>query len=362
MDESAAQAIHENAFVVLDTNVLLDLYGYSHDTSAEFLEILDSIAERLWMPHHVGSEFLGLRAAIRAATAENHDIRLKALSDLQKALKNTGGSESHVGGDEDEANFQKALTSYTARLKKHKNAISDWATGTRDDLLEKILDLYEGKTGQAPSAAWYSDRQRVGKDRYEQGIPPGFMDALKPSNRFGDFYIWCQCIERAKTVRLPLIFVTRDRKEDWWQKEGNEELGPRTELLQEFWDETGQRLILMNPTSFYDAFRRPPALDKQTDSTVRDEIVATQASEQKRAHWPIPIPVVPEAHRMLEAWLANWQPPNLQEFQSAAILRAAQAAAEFSLHDRDALADDDDEIDPPEDENPDGAADNDTDG
>lgn len=330
LDDEATDKVIEDAFVVLDTNVLLDLYRYSKDTSSDFLNILESIQDDLWMPHHVGWEFLRRRATLRASATEKHEIRLKALNELQKAMGKTGGDESHVGGDTDEETFERALTSYIQRLKNHRKAIKDWATGAADDMLESILDLYEDRTGQAPSEVWYSEQQRIGKARYEQGTPPGYMDSSKPSNRFGDYYIWRQCIEHAKALQRPLIFVTGDSKEDWWEKLGNEVLGPHAELVQEFWNETRQRFILMNPTSFYDEFRPEPA--DEADSSTRDEIVATQASGQKRAGlYSFQVPDFIWSHAVTQA-LANLQMPKI-DFDYGAIVRTAMAAQGLTQRD-----------------------------
>lgn len=35
MEETATRAVHEKAFVVLDANVLLDLYGYPRDDESD---------------------------------------------------------------------------------------------------------------------------------------------------------------------------------------------------------------------------------------------------------------------------------------------------------------------------------------
>ncbi len=81
------------------------------------------------------------------------------------------------------------------------------------------------------------------KHRYENKIPPGYCDTPKgmdarwpldldislPYRRvYGDFYIWAELL---RTVRLiqpyALTFVTRDTKEDWWEKP--EKSSPSTE-------------------------------------------------------------------------------------------------------------------------------------
>ncbi|MDG6614114.1 PIN-like domain-containing protein, partial [Staphylococcus aureus] len=49
--------IWENALFVFDTNTLLNLYRYQEETKNEFLQVLDKISNRIWIPHHVALEF-----------------------------------------------------------------------------------------------------------------------------------------------------------------------------------------------------------------------------------------------------------------------------------------------------------------
>ena len=43
--------------IVLDTNALLNLFRYTESTRAEFLTVLQAIAEQLWIPHQIALEF-----------------------------------------------------------------------------------------------------------------------------------------------------------------------------------------------------------------------------------------------------------------------------------------------------------------
>ena len=86
--------------------------------------------------------------------------------------------------------------------------------------------------------------KKEGKIRYEQRVPPGYMDADKKDGdeykKFGDLIIWKDMITKAKSEKKPVIFITDDDKEDWWRKHKGRKLGPRPELLDEFKRETGQ--------------------------------------------------------------------------------------------------------------------------
>ena len=59
---------------------------------------------------------------------------------------------------------------------------------------------------------------------------------------YGDLILWFQIIDYAKEKKCPIIFVTNDVKEDWWQQEKDDKTKdtPRHELLYEFKDKTSQ--------------------------------------------------------------------------------------------------------------------------
>lgn len=69
-----------------------------------------------------------------------------------------------------------------------------------------------------------------GRKRYEKHIPPGYKDEEKNNKkgqgkeqgnsneerRFGDLIVWVQILDKAEETGKPIVFVTDDRKEDWW--------------------------------------------------------------------------------------------------------------------------------------------------
>jgi len=57
-----------------------------------------------------------------------------------------------------------------------------------------------------------------GQGRFEHRLPPGFRDADKTENRFGDLIIWYEILEKsvAEAAAFPkVLFLTRDEKSDW---------------------------------------------------------------------------------------------------------------------------------------------------
>ncbi|WP_313370952.1 PIN-like domain-containing protein [Sedimentibacter sp.] len=72
-----------------------------------------------------------------------------------------------------------------------------------------------------------------GIQRYENKIPPGYCDHKKDDNEFGDLIVWKELLQKSKLTKRPILFITRDKKEDWFSLEGNSIIDVRGELLQE---------------------------------------------------------------------------------------------------------------------------------
>ncbi|MEG4233820.1 PIN-like domain-containing protein, partial [Microcoleus sp. Pol11C3] len=66
--------------------------------------------------------------------------------------------------------------------------------------------------------------------------PPGFKDAEEKEDerKYGDFILWKQILEFAKKESRPIIFVTGEKKEDWWVKKNKKIISPHVELRREF--------------------------------------------------------------------------------------------------------------------------------
>src|SRR5262249_9034491 len=51
------RSLLNSGLIVLDTNVLLNLYRYHEQTRRELLDVLAQLGDHLWIPHHVRAEF-----------------------------------------------------------------------------------------------------------------------------------------------------------------------------------------------------------------------------------------------------------------------------------------------------------------
>ncbi len=242
----------KESVVVLDTNVLLDLYRVPEATRAKILDMLSRWKDQLWIPYHVGLEFHGRRlqvisSAHRESSKTIENIRLnfdrfRATVEEMK-LQDRGHPDivDRLGAAQQisEEILEKAKGSLAGQL----------APGAVDEILPKIDELFAGRVGAPPTgpdtlAVIYAE----GAKRYSVKMGPGYEDAGKDKGerpkfmaggltyetQYGDLVIWKQILAHAKeTGAKDVLFITKDEKEDWWLIINKERVGPLPELRDE---------------------------------------------------------------------------------------------------------------------------------
>lgn len=297
----------KNGTFIFDTNVLLNLYSYPDSVREIFLSVLEKISTRSWIPYQVALEFhrnrfarikqangplLKLRDRIRA-TSEELESEIKAI-EFEKRNTGIDNLEARLRSVNDANSLlAEALDKACDRLPK---------IGLDDPIAEKLARLFEKQTGtppldQAALDAIISD----GGDRYEKKIPPGFMDAkekreIKYYDRgvtypamFGDLILWRQSIEHAKKVSCTdVVFITGDRKEDWWNTIDRKTLGPLPELVREFTEESGVKRFWMYTADqflkYAETYLSANEVTAETIEQVREISVQNKAEERLSAY------------------------------------------------------------------------------
>jgi hypothetical protein len=74
---------------VLDANVLLNLYRYPRDASADLISAFTKVRERLWVPYQAGLEYQENRLAVIAEQVSKFDEVRSVLTESQNALRTT---------------------------------------------------------------------------------------------------------------------------------------------------------------------------------------------------------------------------------------------------------------------------------
>lgn len=249
-DEDFA-ALWGNCTFAIDANVLLNLYRYSPGTRRELEKALDSVKDRLFIPHQAAKEFLKNRLSVTTGQAEEYTRAVKVIKDLTETLSNR---KKHPFLPESEhQQFVERSAELCTHLETQRTALLDRLTV--DEVLAFVEQTFDGKTGEALPAELMKSLAAEGDSRYQQEVPPGYKDGKKdasgdPYRKYGDLIVWKQIINRAKAASTPIIFITDDKKEDWWQEQSGRTIGPRPELVEEFIAQTAQKFWMYSVDKF----------------------------------------------------------------------------------------------------------------
>jgi hypothetical protein len=283
------ERLWKEATIVLDTNVLLNLYRLPTSARDEFLTVLDLLKDRLWVPHQVALEFQRNRLTVIAAERKSTEDALssaqeivgelrKKVDALQIEKRGLGIKTQPILEDLQRANEKLVSAIEATHSAQLEIASSDPVRDRLDALLS--TNVGPGPKSQADLDALVKD----GEDRFRDRIPPGFADAEKGKNqneatfihnhfkyqrKFGDLLLWKQLLEHAKSNSLKcVLLVTADRKEDWWWREQGKTIGAHPELVSEIHRYSAVDLFWM-----YSSVQFLEHANKYTAATVSNQAV-----------------------------------------------------------------------------------------
>lgn len=252
--------------VVLDTNVLLNLYRLPPTTRDEFLTVLELLANRLWIPHQVALEFQRNRLSVISTVRKSTEEAVEAAKGLFSELKQKVDAleiDNHALGVKATPLINDLEKSNEQLLKAIEAVHQSRLDVTGDDCVRDRLDrILAGRVGNgAINQEELDSLVENGDERYTNKTPPGFADADKAKNpndatfvhdhliyqrKFGDLILWRQLIRHAKKTKTKaVLLVTADRKEDWWWREQGKTIGPHPELIREIYREGSVELFWM---------------------------------------------------------------------------------------------------------------------
>lgn len=297
LPDERIKEIWDNSLIVLDTNVLLNLYRYNEEARNEFINIIKSYKERLWIPYQVGFEFHRNRESIiiknKVAYRLVKDKLTEQLDKFVNFLNSNGDLTRHPYIDTKD--IQKRVTQFSASisktLDKQQNEHPDYSQN--DDILNAITELFDGRVGGDFADKDIEAIYKEGEKRYANKVPPGYCDEKNKKDKgkrrlYGDLIVWKQTINHCKELEKDIIFITDDHKPDWWDEIGGKHT-PRKELIREFIDSTGQNILIYDSSRFLDYAKRrnkvkvSPKTIREVEKVKQEDIETTQRSE--KAHY-----------------------------------------------------------------------------
>lgn len=241
--------------VIFDTNALLDLYRYDLEAREAFMRVLETQPSRIWIPYQVGLEFqrnrLGMVGNIRRAFD-----KMRKAADASRATLGSSIDELKRHPTIDSDILRSIVEEMHQKITHHLDLASSAGSkllpksDLEDAIWNRVSTALEGRVGEPPSAEeleeWHAEAQR----RIDAEEPPGYKDRDKDApESYGDYLIWRQILNFAQPDGS-VIFVTGDRKEDWWRKHEGRHLGARIELLDEFHATTTGVIAFYTPDEF----------------------------------------------------------------------------------------------------------------
>lgn len=253
--EAELDAIWKNAILTVDTNVLLDLYRYHEDTRSSLIQSLQKFEGKKWLSHQAATEFFRNRTKViissEKAFNEARDETEKLGASLNAAISRLKGNRiipSTLAAELEEGVkpvISNALTRINEAQESYPKFLQD------DPILNQLLSLFDDAVGNDFSIDDKKQVEEEAKQRKQDKIPPGYLDDDKDGDRpYGDYYLWRQVIEHAKAQSCPVILVTSERKEDWWERISGKITSPRPELLKEAMEISGQRVLIYQTERF----------------------------------------------------------------------------------------------------------------
>lgn len=236
----------KNAVFIFDTNIFLNLYRYTEITRESLLKAMQQLSDRIWMPHQVAQELMKDRAKVIFDTLKIFD---ELNEEKEKFIANCREKLRRESKDTKIDNMSKEIDRHIKILKSESNYIKKVDD---DEILNKLLKLFEDKVGAGFSESELDSIKREGVERYSRQTPPGYKDYKKgeENNAFGDLIIWKEILQYAGANKKDIIYVTGDQKEDWWNRTNGRTLGPRVELRKEFAEKTNQKFHMYNMNGF----------------------------------------------------------------------------------------------------------------
>ncbi|SER29109.1 MULTISPECIES: PIN domain-containing protein [Pseudomonas] len=242
-----------DCIVVLDTNVLLIPYTLRNEDVAEIEKVYQTLSQKkqLFLPKHVAREFAAnkdKKLAELYKTVCDRNVTVLKLPDAA-ILKDTPEFKEL---ERERRKLEKASETYNGAVKKLAKNIKEWSWN------DPVVQMYS-KFFNSENIVHHEKNDNYVKSELERRnkhkIAPGYKDSGKDSNAAGDLIVWLTILNIGENHKKNLIFVSEDRKPDWWNQSNGAAFSPKFELITEYKRaSSGKELSLLIFSEFLEAF------------------------------------------------------------------------------------------------------------
>ena len=234
--------------IVLDTNIILELSRQPANISLDVINALKKIKDCIFIPRQVYDEYIRNYHEICGKERKKYQKVKKELSESTRKLQEDIDSKISEYRKHNYTDITKLQNDLYQKIKEIQNTINNFEHGHKteiqlnidfleNDKVKEFVDFLEAEERIGADIS-FSTRLSIlqeGKIRFDNLIPPGYMDREKiGQDKYGDLFVWKSILAIAKEKNTNIIFVCNDTKEDWWKKDKEIPVNLRDELLKEF--------------------------------------------------------------------------------------------------------------------------------
>lgn len=274
----------DECIFIFDACALLDIYRLKMELTEDVFKVLEHLKEQIRIPYHVAEEY----------TKNIHEVLNKQLQTIKDSRSNFDSIVKAFESKRSHPYLSKNSTDLISKLKRQvEKDFKEQEDYIKDQLIHgnyqnRMAEILDGKVLEPFSAEEILSIQTEGTTRYENKIPPGYKDANKSDNRYGDLINWKEILRYAKECGKHIIIVSSEIKEDWVTKEQGQIVGLRYELIKEFYNEVGnsdQYVHFFSLDRFLEFAREKDeqVVTQETVDEVKDYVVLPHVD--KKSYW-----------------------------------------------------------------------------
>jgi hypothetical protein len=279
-NDTERRAFFTHGLIVLDTNVLLNLYDYTPSARNQVFEALEQVKDNMWLPHQVGLEYV--RGRHRVVDSRNKDLKdaqkvlrrkfddarnavAQASKQLQQLLEHYARDTmdrdaiaKKINEESTEALLNPWYKELSSQIKKlqEQHDIDLSSVAIDDPVLARLASIFGDRIAKPTHPDLVQKRvDEASSYRFPNKIPPGYSDANKdtPLQSAGDYLLWAELLDRTTAIGAKrVLLVSADTKDDWYEPaEPGRSSRPWPMLVDELWQRAGADLRIETPKDFY---------------------------------------------------------------------------------------------------------------
>lgn len=246
----------ERVLIILDSSAILDIFKHDNAYSHNLLKSYQIHYDKLWVPNHVSVEVERNYRHVAKLRKKEIDSLPKKINESVETLKQNISSLIKNPQKFNYPFIPNLISELKSKIDELEQIVAGYKSQVSSIVEESQSEIFSDFLNELQDSEkigmGYDDFDKLaiyveGNIRYGLKIPPGFMDETPKdkkdatgTQKFGDLIIWKEILEKVKSDKQPLLFITSDMKCDWWTLDHDKKIKDKhTKLNEEFEKVTG---------------------------------------------------------------------------------------------------------------------------